>query len=72
MATQRKSVRKVTATEETSHQSIAVRAYDLYIQRGSTHGWDLDDWLQAERELRVEQKDKSPKLKNTRSAKSAA
>jgi hypothetical protein len=30
---------------------IARRAYDLYLARGCEHGHDLDDWLQAEREL---------------------
>jgi Protein of unknown function (DUF2934) len=31
---------------------IARRAYELYEQRGGEHGHDVDDWLQAERELR--------------------
>lgn len=31
---------------------IARRAYELYEQRGRDHGHDLDDWLQAERDLR--------------------
>ena len=31
---------------------IARRAYELYEQRGGEHGHDMDDWLQAERELR--------------------
>jgi len=30
---------------------IARRAYELYEQRGCTHGYDLDDWLLAERDL---------------------
>ena len=30
---------------------IARRAYELYEQRGYTHGYDIDDWLMAEREL---------------------
>jgi hypothetical protein len=30
---------------------IARRAYALYEQRGCTHGYDLDDWLLAERDL---------------------
>ena len=30
---------------------IARRAYDLYLARGCEHGHDVDDWLQAEREL---------------------
>jgi hypothetical protein len=30
---------------------VARRAYDLYLARGGEHGHDVDDWLQAEREL---------------------
>ena len=30
---------------------IARRAYQLFADRGSTDGHDLDDWLRAEREL---------------------
>jgi hypothetical protein len=34
-------------------RDIAHRAYELYTQRGSKHGHDIiDDWLQAEREVR--------------------
>jgi hypothetical protein len=31
---------------------IAGRAYDLHLARGGEHGYDMEDWLQAERELR--------------------
>lgn len=30
---------------------IALRAYDLYLARGCEDGHDVEDWLQAEREL---------------------
>ena len=30
---------------------IALRAYELYLARGGSHGGDFDDWLAAEREL---------------------
>jgi Protein of unknown function (DUF2934) len=30
---------------------IAARAREIYEARGSEHGQDLDDWLQAEREI---------------------
>jgi len=33
-------------------QQIQQRAYELYEQRGRTDGYDLDDWLQAEREIK--------------------
>jgi Protein of unknown function (DUF2934) len=32
---------------------IARRAYDLYLARGCEAGHDVDDWMQAERELRT-------------------
>lgn len=32
-------------------QAVARRAYEIYQARGRTDGSDLDDWLQAEREL---------------------
>ena len=38
-----------TATPESD--AIAKRAYELYLQRGSVPGYELDDWLQAEAEL---------------------
>jgi hypothetical protein len=31
--------------------SIALRAYRRYEERGREHGRDLDDWVEAEREL---------------------
>ena len=30
---------------------IARRAFEIYCERGRQHGRELDDWLQAEREL---------------------
>ena len=32
--------------------AVAKRAYELYLERGSQHGADLDDWLEAERQLK--------------------
>jgi Protein of unknown function (DUF2934) len=29
-----------------------VRAYETYVQRGRIHGFDLEDWPQAEKELK--------------------
>ncbi|HTA18679.1 MAG TPA: DUF2934 domain-containing protein [Polyangia bacterium] len=34
-----------------STEDIAKRAYELYLQRGSESGYELEDWLQAEAEL---------------------
>lgn len=39
--------REARPTEE----QIARRAYELFLQRGGTHGNHVDDWIQAEREL---------------------
>jgi hypothetical protein len=36
-----------------SDEDIAKRAYELYLQRGSLPGYEVDDWLQAEAELTV-------------------
>ena len=35
-----------------TEEKIAARAYEIYQARGGTDGADMDDWLQAERELR--------------------
>jgi hypothetical protein len=35
-----------------STEEIRQRAFEIYMERGGIHGCDLDDWLQAERELR--------------------
>ena len=32
--------------------AVARRAYEIYESRGAQHGADLDDWLEAERQLR--------------------
>ena len=33
-------------------QAVARRAYEIYQSRGAYHGADLDDWLEAERQLK--------------------
>ncbi len=39
---------------EALHQRIREKAYELFLQRGRTHGRHLDDWLEAERIVFVE------------------
>jgi hypothetical protein len=34
-----------------SHEEIALRAYEIYLERGATPGDALGDWARAEREL---------------------
>ena len=35
-----------------SPEEIQQRAYELHLEGGCVHGRDLDDWLQAERDLK--------------------
>jgi hypothetical protein len=51
-AKERTASPKITAPPILSHDAIARRAYNLFLSRHAEHGHDLDDWLQAERELR--------------------
>jgi hypothetical protein len=44
--TKEKSIKNAPTPEE-----IRRRAFEIHIERGGIHGCDLDDWLQAEREL---------------------
>ncbi len=36
---------------EPSSDEIALRAHELYLQRGGEHGKDVEDWVRAEKEL---------------------
>jgi hypothetical protein len=45
------SAHAVAETEPT-HEEIARRAYELFLERGGDGGHDSDDWLRAEAELR--------------------
>ena len=37
-----------------NREEIELRAYQIFLGRGGLHGRDLDDWLEAERELLAE------------------
>jgi hypothetical protein len=39
-----------------SPEEIRKRAFEIHIERGGIHGCDLNDWLQAERELQEKYK----------------
>jgi hypothetical protein len=39
-----------------AREEIERRAYELFVARGEVAGFDQDDWLQAERELKEAQK----------------
>jgi hypothetical protein len=40
-----------------THEEIAMRAYQIYLERGGAPGNELEDWTRAEREL-LEKSDK--------------
>ena len=48
----RQAVDEAVAGPEILRDQIARRAYELFEARGCAHGHDVDDWLQAESELR--------------------
>jgi Protein of unknown function (DUF2934) len=41
-----------SAPYEPAVEEIRARAYEVYLQRGRRDGFDLEDWLQAEKELK--------------------
>jgi len=42
-----------TSRREVTDEEIRQRAYEIYLDRGAAPGFALDDWRQAERELRL-------------------
>ena len=54
-----------TRSTTTSYAAISARAYELYCSRGCHDGHDVEDWLQAERELQGPRKARStaPRLR---------
>ena len=45
---------KVSVGNVVGDEEIRLRAYEIYLERGEQPGRELDDWLQAERELESE------------------
>jgi hypothetical protein len=41
----------VSTVQHPDPEEIRRRAFEIHIERGGIHGCDLDDWLQAEKEL---------------------
>lgn len=37
--------------EPRDSDEVAIRAYEIYCGRGCEHGGDVDDWIEAERQL---------------------
>ena len=42
-----------SAADSPRFEEIRFRAYEIYAERGRQPGHDLDDWLQAKRELEL-------------------
>jgi len=49
-----------TETKRPTNAEIAARAYELFVQRGRTHGLAVKDWLQAESEMARKTAEKTP------------
>ena len=43
-----------TSNGQPTQEAIALRAYHLYLERGSAPGNELEDWIQAEIQLAIE------------------
>jgi sigma54-dependent transcription regulator len=52
-ATASRAPKSLAQPPHVTQSDVARRAYDLHLARGCRHGHDVDDWLQAERELRA-------------------
>jgi hypothetical protein len=48
-----------------SHEQIARRAYEIFIERGQPENQDLAHWLEAERQLRTAGQPKSTSAQTT-------
>jgi hypothetical protein len=49
----RQETAKETPRRAVTDDEVRVRAYEIYLARGAASGFELDDWLDAERELRT-------------------
>jgi DUF2934 family protein len=36
-----------------TEEDVRIRAYHRYLERGAAHGNDIEDWVEAEKELKV-------------------
>ena len=46
------AAKKTALTQEELKSLIEKRAYELYLERGCTHGDDAGDWYRAEKEIK--------------------
>ena len=38
-----------------AEEQVRIRAYEIYLERAGSYGSDVDDWLQAEAEVKAAQ-----------------
>jgi len=62
-ASEPKAKKETAAKSRPTHEEIAQRAYEIYLERGSTPGDPMQDWLRAEQELAAPKKKSRPKSK---------
>jgi hypothetical protein len=43
-----------TSSTQVSREHVAKRAYEKWLKRGCTHGNDMQDWIEAEKEVIAE------------------
>jgi hypothetical protein len=75
MAKNTDALREQLLKDERVRDMIRARAYEIFEERGRTHGHDLDDWLQAENEILLklmpEAKSKSGRRAETKTKRAA-
>jgi hypothetical protein len=49
------TVQAASGTNRLPTERIAQRAYEKWLKRGCVHGYDTQDWVEAEREILAEQ-----------------
>jgi hypothetical protein len=49
----KQQARPTEASVTSKEEQIRSRAYEIYLQRGGQTGSEVDDWLQAEAEMRA-------------------
>jgi hypothetical protein len=55
------AVRERDTTSSNGRERVAMRAYEIYVERGGGDGRDKDDWFAAERELYGESRSEDDK-----------
>lgn len=48
------TTKQVEKSSQVTFELISVRAFELFAQRGYVHGFDREDWIEAEKQLKTE------------------